>query len=223
MLDKVVLPLIRRPRLMGAFVVGVAVALVLFLTPNAMSWSTRAVLSWDAFCLSFIVATFVMMSECDGSHIRARAKTQDEGQHFILGLSVIAAVASLITIGAELSLAKNDHGLLKLLRVLLAFATVMASWLFVQIVFALHYAHEFYGEDDDGDAHRGGLAFPGDELPDYWDFLHFSTIIGVAGQTADVAFTSRGLRRTGTVHGMLAFVFNTVVLALTINLLAGLF
>ena len=222
MAGNVFAPLIHRPRLVGAFAVGAAVAVAFAVIPNNMLWSTRAVLSWDAFCLFFIVATFRMMSECDGTKIRERAKTQDEGQHFILGLSIIAAVASLITIGAELSLAKNDHGALKLFRVLLAFATVMASWLFVQIVFALHYAHEFYGEDDSGDPHRGGLAFPGDDLPDYWDFLHFSTIIGVAGQTADVAFTSRGLRRTGTVHGMLAFVFNTVVLALTINLLAGL-
>ena len=90
------------------------------------------------------------------------------------------------------------------------------------MIFALHYAHEYYGEGDRG-RRRGGLNFPDDDQPDYWDFIHFASIIGVAAQTADVAFTSKALRRTGTIHGMVAFVFNTVVLALTINLLAILF
>ena len=107
--------------------------------------------------------------------------------------------------------------------VVLAFATVAGSWLFVQMMFALHYAHEFFAEDEDEQSHRAGLLFPGDESPDYWDFLHFAAVLGVAGQTADVAFASKSMRRTGTVHGMVAFIFNTVVLALTIYLLAGLF
>ena len=104
----------------------------------------------------------------------------------------------------------------------LVFATVAASWFMVQLIFALHYAHEYYAQGERGQD-AGGLDFPGGEPPDYWDFLHFSIVIGVASQTADIAFTSKSLRRVGTVHGITAFVFNTVVLALTINLLAGLF
>jgi len=111
---------------------------------------------------------------------------------------------------------------------ILAFATMALSWLFVHVIFALHYAHEYYApdptEDEDyEDGLRGGLRFPGGQDPDYWDFLHFSAIIGVASQTADIEFTSRTQRRIGTVHCLVSFVFNTVVLALTINLLAGLF
>ena len=105
----------------------------------------------------------------------------------------------------------------------LAFATVAGSWLFVQVMFALHYAHEFFAEDEEEQSHRAGLLFPGDEPPDYWDFLHFSIIIGVASQTADIQITSKTLRRLGTAHSLTAFGFNTVVLALTINLLASLF
>ena len=96
----------------------------------------------------------------------------------------------------------------------------------VQVTFALHYAHQYYAPDrttaDENDV-LGGLAFLGGEEPDYWDFLHFAVVIGVACQTADVAFTNRRLRHIGTVHGLIAFTFNTVVLALAINLLAGLF
>jgi uncharacterized membrane protein len=166
-----------------------------------------------------------MMVGADPVTIRAHAAGQDEGQGVILALAILAAAASIVAIAAELSLAKGDHGLVKGLRIALAFATVAASWIFVQTVFALHYAHEYYLADPDaeGDDIRGGLAFPGDELPDYWDFLHFAVIIGVACQTADISFTSKPLRRLGTLHGLICFTFNTVVLALTINLLAGLF
>jgi uncharacterized membrane protein len=93
----------------------------------------------------------------------------------------------------------------------------------MQYVFALHYAHEYYDPDENCAGDSKGLAFPGGEPPDYWDFLHFSIIIGVAAQTADIAFTSKGLRRIGTLHSLVAFAFNTVIVALTINLLAGLF
>jgi uncharacterized membrane protein len=216
-------PFINRPRLSCAILAGLVVGVLLGLAPG-LRWSTRAVFAWDAVLLVFIVSTLVMMHDCDETRIRAQAAREDEGQHFILALAVIASAASIVAIAAELSLAKGEHGLTKGLRVALAFGTVLASWFFVQMVFALHYAHEYYGEGDGPDgARKGGLAFPGDDTPDYWDFLHFGSIIGVAAQTADVAFTSKSMRRTGTVHGMVAFVFNTVVLALTINLLAGLF
>ena len=216
-------PLAPRPRLAISIAVGLAVGLALWLVPNPVISSTRFIFAWDALLICFIGLTLPMMMECDETKIRARAASQDEGQHFVLALAVIAAVFSIIAIAAQLSLAKNEHGLLKAARVVLAFATVAGSWFFVQLIFALHYAHEYYGPDDGGDAQRGGLNFPDDDQPDYWDFLHFATIIGVAAQTADVAFTTKSLRHTGTVHGMVAFVFNTVVLALTINLLAGLF
>ena len=215
----------RRPHLAGAILTGAVVGLGLALVPNGLRPSTRALFAWDAALGVFIASTLKMMAECDDSLIRARAARQDEGQHVILLLAVVAAFISLMAIAAELSLAKGEHGLVKGLRVALAFGTVLASWMFVQMVFALHYAHEYYGEDEGERAvkHRGGLLFPDDDTPDYWDFLHFGAVIGVAAQTADVAFASKAMRRTGTVHCLVAFIFNTVVLALTINLLAGLF
>ena len=218
-------PFLSRPRLAGAFGLGLLTLLALSILPNPWNLNSRLIYAWDVTCFSFLAATFLMMSECDDSKIRARAAREDEGQHIILGLAIVAAVASFIAIGFELSEAKAAHGLDKWIRILIAFGTVAGSWLFVQMVFALHYAHEYYGEDETAGAgiHRGGLNFPEDDTPDYWDFLHFAAIIGVAAQTADVAFTSKSFRRTGTVHGIVAFVFNTVVLALTINLLASLF
>ncbi|MGZ3273380.1 MAG: DUF1345 domain-containing protein [Caulobacteraceae bacterium] len=216
-----------RPRLTTALAVGAAVALCLYGVPNGLRESTRNILIWDSAGLTFCVLMIGMMCDCGIDRIQARAAAQDEGRGLTLVLSVLAAGLSVMAIGQELSLAKSDHEPVKAFRVALAFATIAVSWFFTHLNFALHYAHEYYSpetcEDQAGRTDRGGLAFPGGEPPDYWDFLHFSVIIGVASQTADISFTSKPLRRIGTVHGALSFVFNTVVLALTINLLAGLF
>ena len=216
-----------RPRLVTSLTVGACVAIGLYGLPNDLRPSTRDILIWDSAGLTFSILMLGMMCDCGVDRIQARAAAQDEGRGLTLTLSVLAATLSVFAIGQELSLAKNDHEPIKALRVALAFVTIAVSWFFTHLNFALHYAHEYYSPetcpDQDGRVERGGLMFPGGEAPDYWDFLHFAVIIGVASQTADISFTSKPLRRIGTVHGALSFVFNTVVLALTINLLAGLF
>lgn len=211
-----------RPRLslaMGAgATLGVACALLTPLAP-----SSCLIAGWDGFCVLYLGLTLGRIGREGPEEIRARAAQQDEGKAVILLLVLAACAASLAAVGLELSLARHDHGLEKALRVAAAFATVTGSWLVMQLVFALHYAHEFYAADAHTGEDLGGLAFPGAEAPDYWDFLHFSIVIGVAAQTADVAFTARRLRRLGTAHSLIAFAFNTLILALTINLVAGLF
>jgi uncharacterized membrane protein len=209
-----------RPVLTASICVGLGLWLALMLWPNDLRWSTRAIFAWDAGALWMTVAMMRKMHGCTVEHIQFMADKQDEGQGFILGLVLVACIASLAAIGAELNLAKDEHGLLKSGRVALAALTVAASWFITQLIFALHYAHEFYSSDGDG-GRAGGLNFPGNEAPDYWDFLHFSVVIGAAAQTADISFTSKPMRRTGTMHSLIAFTFNTVVLALSINLLAS--
>ncbi|HEY9235206.1 MULTISPECIES: DUF1345 domain-containing protein [Phenylobacterium] len=219
----VVGPLVARPSLMLAIATGLLVWAACRLAPYGPNSLISAILAWDAVCLVFFVATLRRMWGADAARIRVVAEGQDEGQGVILALILAAVAASIGVVAAELSAAKIDQGVARAVRIALVFATVAASWFMVQLVFALHYAHEYYGRSDSGETDPRGLLFPGGEPPDYWDFVHFSVIIGVACQTADIAFTSQRLRRLGTVHGVVAFVFNTVVLALTINLLAGLF
>ncbi|MBU1379010.1 MAG: DUF1345 domain-containing protein [Alphaproteobacteria bacterium] len=212
-----------RPRLslaMGAgLVVGAACAL---LAPD-FSPSSSAIAGWDAFCALYAGLTFTAIAREGPNEIRARAAQQDEGQAVILCLVLAACIVSLAVVGLELSQAQHDHGLQKGVRVATAFVTLTGSWLVMQMVFALHYAHEYYAADPKTKKDTGGLLFPGGEAPDYWDFLHFSIVIGVASQTADIAFTAKPLRRLGTAHSLIAFAFNTLILALTINLVAGLF
>ena len=215
--------LVARPRLFIAILVGLAVGFGSMAFP-ALSTSTRLILGWDAMTFSFLGSMFVSMISHSPTEIRARAALDDEGKGVILTLVLIASAASVWAVGVELSLAKDAHGFAKVEHIVLAFVTVIASWLMVQMIFALHYAHEYYGVDeDDGARDSQGLNFPGIEEPDYWDFLHFAIVIGVACATADIEFTSKGLRQLGTVHSLIAFAFNTVIVALTINLTAGLF
>lgn len=211
-----------RPRLTGALAAGGGVGLACaVLTP--LGPPSCLIAGWDVFCLLYLGLTFTAIARQGPAEIRARAAQQDQGQAVILLLVLAACGASLAAVGLELSLARDALGLEKALRVAAAFATVTGSWLVMQLVFALHYAHEYYAVDSGTGGDSGGLAFPGDEAPDYWDFLHFSIIIGVATQTADIAITRKGLRRLGTAHSLIGFVFNTLILALTINLVAGLF
>ena len=134
---------------------------------------------------------------------------------------VVSAIASLAAIAGELMLVRNLEGIAKGLHIALAGFTLMSSWAFIQVMFALHYAHEYYATA--GEGHRAGRDFPGEERPDYGDFFYFAAIIGTSGQTADVALASRSMRRIGTVHCVLAYLFNTTVLALLINIGASLF
>ena len=216
-------PFAARPKLVFAFLGGVATAL-------AARWAglqpvTAAILGWDALCVSYAAGAFWSMANSSADDMRARAAEDDQSRAAILAIVLMAAVAAIGAIVLELSDAKTAHGLERTLRVALAFATVAASWFTVHLIFALHYAHGYYDRAEDGAGDTGGLRFPGEDgqAPDYWDFLHFAMIVGVASQTADVAIASRSLRRLNTVHALFAFAFNTVIVALTINLLAGLF
>jgi uncharacterized membrane protein len=138
----------------------------------------------------------------------------DEGRVAIPLLSVTAALASLGAIFFQLSTAPAGRHFTNLI---FAVVTILLSWSFIQFIFAFHYAHEFYA-DHRGKA--GGLAFPNDEAPDYWDFLYFSFVIGMTSQVSDVCVTSKSLRRIVAAHSLLSFIFNVTLLALAINLTA---
>jgi uncharacterized membrane protein len=105
------------------------------------------------------------------------------------------------------------------LQVALSVSSIVLAWVFVNTVFTLHYAHDFYLGADPAQA---GLAFPGSEEPDYWDFMYFAFVLGMTFQVSDVQITRRGLRRFALLHSVLAFFFNVVIIALTVNIIAGL-
>ena len=216
-------PLVRqfrlRPRLYltTGFAVLVGWLLPASLMPQAL---TRWLVAWNVGTVLYVLLAAWMMWRSTLDHMRQRAQLQDDGQRLILLFVVVAALASVVAIAGELSLAKNMHGTQKALHVALAGITVFTSWAFIQVMFAIHYAHDYYAAL----RHRRppGLRFPDDDAPDYGDFFYFAAVIGTSGQTADVEFTAKPMRRIGALHCVLAFLFNTTVLALLINIGASL-
>lgn len=211
--------ILARPRLFISILIGVLV--ILFLP---RSWAfhavTRAIIGWNVGAWLYLLFAMRMMFWATHEKMRSRAIAQDDGKFVVLGMVIVAAIVSIGAIVAQLAVAKDMHGALRYAHIALAVLTILSSWAFTQVMFALHYAHDFYAAQARGNS--GGLEFPNAPTPDYSDFLYFACVIGTSAQTADVSFTSRTMRRTGLVHCVLAFFFNTTLVALTINIASGL-
>jgi len=203
-----------RPRL---FLSAVIVLVVSVLTPSDWRIATRLLVGWDVGVALYLTLALRMMAVADVHHIRLRARLQDEGQFAILALTATAAFASLGAIIALLGMSDTNNR--DPTHLLLGVVTILLSWVFTHIMFAIHYAHEFY---DENGGKGGGLIFPGDlHEPDYWDFVYFSFVIGMTSQVSDVAITCRPIRHTVSAHGIISFVFNVTLLALTVNIAAS--
>jgi uncharacterized membrane protein len=204
------------PRLFLAAAAGMAIWLILTQSQHP---AARLLLAWNAGAWFYFISAGIMIALATPQTLRERAAASDEGRLFILLLTSLAAIASMAAIVAELAAVKDITGVAKGLHVGLAAITILTAWLFIHLCFA----HEYLDEVPDAPGKsRAGLVFPGTDEPDYYDFLYFSYVIGVACQTADVGISSGAMRRTAAVHGVLAFFFNSAVLALTINIAAGL-
>jgi uncharacterized membrane protein len=212
---------IRRKSLWLGLVAGLGFYAALMAVPNAFAVSTRALLAWDGAILVDLAALYALLHNADSRNLARRAALTDEGSGFILTVLLLAVAASVVAIILEAGATRSAPSALKGARVAFVFVTVALSWLFVHATFANHYAHEFYGPTTDKKSHRGGLIFPDDDKPDFWDFVHFALVIGVANQTADVQISSKTIRKIVTLHGIIAFVFNTIILALAINFAAS--
>src|ERR1041385_7289328 len=204
-------------RLFICAALGIVTALILRITD--LSAVARLLIGWDLGALIYLAAAAAVMARCSTvASIRRNASMQDEGALIILVLAVVAALASLGAIFLELAGLKPDdprYGF----YITLAIVTVVLSWAFTHTIFALHYAHEFYGEGTRGK----GLKFPDDHAPDYWDFVYFSFVIGMTFQVSDVAITQKSVRRMVVAHGALSFFFSTAIVAMMVNIAAGLF
>lgn len=199
-------------RVRARLLVSVAAGLLaLLLLPQQMRWSTRTLIAWDVTAALYLVTAFAVMWQASISHIRNRAVVADDGRFAILILTAAAALASLVAIIAEIG--ESSRGAP---QITLAIVTITLSWAMVHTSFALHYAHDYYRPKQ-----AGGLKFPEEDKPDYWDFVYFSFVIGMTAQVSDVAITDRTIRRTATAHGVVSFAFNTALLALMVNIAAS--
>lgn len=177
--------------------------------------------AWCAFSLTYLVISWVIIISRSIDDIRKIARINDGSAVFVALLILLASFSSLVIV----LLLVADHGSQhqKMVVVPLTILAIILSWLMVHTVMIFHYAHEYYDSDPEGiDPDNGGLEFPGDTKPDYLDFAYFSFVIGMTFQVSDVQITSKKVRKLALLHGLIAFGLNTFVVALTINLIAGL-
>jgi uncharacterized membrane protein len=207
----------RRLGLALALAVGALVAL-----PDAISWHTRLVASWDLGAFVYLGLAWGLIARSDAEGTRAHALVQDQSSYLIFLFVVSAAFASIVAIGFVAGTIRALGFWPRAWHLALTVAALMSSWLLIQTVFAFHYARRYYDPARQEGTESAGLVFPGKREPDYLDFAYYSFVVGMTSQVSDVVVTSRLMRRLTLVHGFLAFVFNIAVLALSINILASL-
>ena len=202
------------------FVAAAAGLLLLAFLPGDWRMSTRLLEAWDFASLVYLVQAFYIISHFDLQRVQIHADEADEGGAALLIITVATALASVAAIVIELGSAhalKSESA--QQTAFLLAALTVILSWALIHTIFAFHYAHIYYrGPGTIGH----GLDFPGDPQPDYWDFIYFSFVVGMTFQVSDVQVTSKLMRRLVVSHGIVSFLFNVAILALTVNIGANL-
>ncbi|MCF6401264.1 DUF1345 domain-containing protein [Chitinophaga filiformis] len=182
----------------------------------------RVVLVWDVFALAYNVTCWIVFFNRSVDEIRKYARKEDGSRTFVFIVILLACFASMLMV-LLLMISDESKQADKFLYIPVAIAGILFSWGMVHTMFTFHYAHIYYDDDEDNvQKQAGGLEFTKEPEPDYLDFAYFSFVIGMTFQVSDVEISARKLRRTALLHGLLAFGLNTFVVALTINLVAGL-
>ncbi|MGH6984381.1 MAG: DUF1345 domain-containing protein [Stellaceae bacterium] len=206
-------------RILLSAVVGV---LVTWLFRFSLPFPYPLAIGWIVGVTVFLGITAAILAKATPDRMRARARKQDPLRPVLFSVVIAAAAVSFVALGFMLG--KDASGRVAVgTRILIAGVAVLASWLLTHTIFALHYAHLYYGDNplEKGEQDRGGLKFPDERVPDFWDFLYYSFVVGMTCQVSDVQVTSHHMRRLTLGHGVLAFLFNAVILALAVNFIAG--
>jgi uncharacterized membrane protein len=199
-------------------------AIVFFFIRPVFSTAGVVLVTWSTFALSVIIMDWILILTCHPREVRKVAKIEDSSRTvifiFVIGASLVSLIAIIFLLKSSKDLSQEQITL----HVLLSMGSVFISWWLVHTIFTMRYAHMYYSidPDDPKDKPVGGLQFPEEPLPDYLDFVYFSFVLGTTFQVSDVEISSRRIRRLALVHGLIAFAFNTAILALSINVVSGL-
>ena len=194
---------------------GLLLAVALGLYAAGLSPSLAALLGFDVGALVFLLLTARVFGRTSPAAVRLHASQHDVGRTGVLWSSVALSCVVLVALWVELR-AESTAG--AVLDMLAAATTIVLSWLYMNMIFALHYAHGYYGHRN---AMHKGLDFPGTDEPDYWDFAYFSVVLGMTFQVSDVQIVNRRMRRMAMTHGVIAFFFNVFIIAISVNVAAG--
>ncbi len=209
-----------RHRFVTGFIIS---AITLFFIYDRFSWPTIFLLTWMAFAISVIAMIWIAFLTSHPREVRKIARIQDSSRLMLFSFVIISSVVSLAAVYFLLKSAK-EHGNHTDSHIFLAITAVFISWWLVHTIFTTRYAHIYYDTDADDGSPRtgGGLQFPDENEPDYLDFVYFSFVIGMTFQVSDVEISGRSIRRLAWLHGLISFIFNTAIVALSINIISGL-
>lgn len=184
-----------------------------------MESMTRVMIGWDVFSACMLIISGLIFFSMHPKQIRVLAKTEDAGRIIVFVIVLISTIGSLL--GVLLLLGNKDHWMLaRGLETFVYIAGVTFSWFLLHAIFTYRYALLYYGaHPTNPDPSNVGLQIPNELWPDYLDFAYFAYVIGMTFQVSDIEISSRVIRRTALVHGILSFLFNTVIVALTINVI----
>lgn len=212
---------------------GCAVGALAAALPSVPGWQFRGLTGWCAGVATYLLMSWYVCVRLDAQRTRERAQAQDEPSGVLLLLLLCATFACVGAIVLMVQKLSGMSGAMYAAHLLLSGCALALSWLFIQTIFAFRYAHRYYQAAVEGkphtahhaahsgSAHCGGLLFPGPQAPDYFDFLYYAGVVGMTSQVSDVQVLSRSMRRLTLLHGLLSFGFNMLVLALSINVVAG--
>lgn len=210
--------LTRRPALTALYrsLIAMVVGMLVWLLLGGwfrFIWQTRLLLSYLGYALTLLGFVWFIIGWTDA---RQMAQREDNSRVAIFFFTIVAALVSLFAVVVLLGSLKTLSQVETIRHVILSGLTVVSAWTLIHSIFTLHYAHLYYYDSNDT-RQVGGLAFPDKEPPDYLDFAYFSFVIGMTCQVSDIAITSKRLRRLSLLHGVLSFLFNTLIIALSIN------
>ncbi|AIF48997.1 DUF1345 domain-containing protein [Dyella japonica] len=204
-----------RPRLMISGALALVTGLVL-LYGLGLKPAKALLLGFDLGVVVYLCALTVLFCRMTSLELmQGQARRQDTGRWGVLWTALILTGFVSLALTTEMGAAKGGDAR----ALVIAAVSIVLSWLFLNVMFGMHYAHGFYG--DFGKKHEG-LVFPGTDQPDYWDFMYFAIVIGMTFQVSDVQISSRYLRRVALLHGVIAFFFNVFIIAISVNIAAGL-
>ncbi len=198
-------------------------AVIIFSISNWQQFESALsfVLAWNVFGISYMIFNLILFSKSDVNQIQKQCSKEDVSSWVLFAFVITACLIGLLSV---LSFMNNTSTwqLGSIIGSILCISAVGFSWLMVHFAFAVRYAHLYYGDNNKQfSKHAKGLVFPEDDVPDYFDFAYFSIVIGMTFQVSDVVITSKGVRRLVLMHSIIAFIFNTVIIAMTVSQVIG--
>lgn len=178
-------------------------------------------LGWDIFCFCLLSFYWISFFTTPQSHLPRQAAEDDPSRIIIFVIVLVCSAASMLAVILLLT-AKKETDADRSIHVPLALAGMILSWLTVHTIFTARYAHMYYRKKNSAGVYHGGLNFPDEPKPDFLDFAYFSFVLGMTFQVSDVGISSKKLRQLALLHGLISFAYNTIIVALTINIIAGL-